>query len=78
MGTAALFNSPEMVAISGGGVVYVTDFYNGLIRSVSPTGVVATLAGHGNDYDSPDGVGTSAGFSCAVGVTVTVSGTVLN
>ena len=40
-GSAAMFNYPSGVAVSTSGTVYVADYYNHLIRMISPTGLLA-------------------------------------
>jgi sugar lactone lactonase YvrE len=44
-GDAALFNSPQGIAIDAAGNIIVADTTNGLIRMVSSDGVVTTIAG---------------------------------
>ena len=65
-GTSALFYTPFGVAVSSVGTVYVADGSNNKVRSISPGGAVATLAGGGADGKTPgavNGVGTSALFN---------------
>jgi formylglycine-generating enzyme required for sulfatase activity len=42
---SAMFNSPQGIAIDSSGNIIVADTTNGLIRKVSPDGVVTTIAG---------------------------------
>lgn len=56
---AATFNGPQGIAVDKAGNVYVADTQNNLIRRISTTGVVTTVAGKrgltGNTVGSPDG-----------------------
>ncbi len=61
-GSAARFRSPWALAVSGG-TVYVADVADNTIRSMTPTGVVATFAGTAGSLGSDDGIGSSARFS---------------
>ena len=45
MGSAARFSQPHGVAVDSVGNVFVADSFNGMIRKVTPIGVVTTLAG---------------------------------
>ncbi|MEY2620973.1 MAG: hypothetical protein RIT26_793, partial [Pseudomonadota bacterium] len=68
-GTAASFNYPYGVAVDGSGNVFVADQRNHLIRQISPSGEVSTLAGSGS-AGSDDDTGTAASFSSPQGVAV--------
>ena len=57
-GTAATFKSPYGVAVDGAGNVYVADWGNGNIRTITPAGAVSTLAGSGIE-GAVDGTGSS-------------------
>jgi len=60
-GAAATFREPAGIAIDGAGNLYVGD--SGLIRKVTPAGVVTTLAGGGPDQlGLTDGQGAAARF----------------
>jgi sugar lactone lactonase YvrE len=61
-GTNAQFNGPYGLAVDANGDIYVSDFYNHLIRKVTPAGVVTTLAGSGAP-GSADGTGADAYFN---------------
>lgn len=64
VGTAATFNGPRGLAVDSAGNVYVADKYNNLIRKITSTGAVSTLAGGagGTIAGSANGVGTAASF----------------
>jgi sugar lactone lactonase YvrE len=74
MGTTATFNIPYGLAIDATGNVYVGDSYNHLIRKISPTGVVSTLAGTAGMPGGVDGSGQTARFYYPRGVAVDTSG----
>ena len=75
-GSAARFNQPRGVAVDAAGNAYVADTANHVIRKVTPTGVVTTLAGTAGDAALADGVGLQARFSrpsqLAIGSTGTI------
>ncbi|MCO4763354.1 MAG: SMP-30/gluconolactonase/LRE family protein [Myxococcales bacterium] len=75
-GTSARFSSPEGVAVSAAGVVYVADTYNHRIRRITPNGVVTTLAGTGS-AGFTNGLGAKARFYYPRGLTVQLDGSVL-
>lgn len=60
--TAARFRYPTGVACDSKGNVYVADRGNNMIRKITPSGLVTTLAGNVN-YGFRDGFGTAARFS---------------
>lgn len=74
-GAAAQFKYPEAVAVDTNGIVYVADGYNNRIRTISPAGVVSTLAGSGV-AGYADGAGTAAQFSDPLGIAVDANGNV--
>jgi sugar lactone lactonase YvrE len=75
-GTNALFSRPGGVAVDSGGNVYVADAGNAVIRKVSSSGVVTTLAGSPSSRGNRDGAGSSAQFNNPSGVAVDAAGNV--
>ena len=61
IGTAASFNNPTGITIDVANNLYVADAQNNKIRTISPTAVVATLAGN-TPNGVADGNGTNASF----------------
>ncbi|MBC7388717.1 MAG: SMP-30/gluconolactonase/LRE family protein [Opitutaceae bacterium] len=68
-GTAASFYYPCGVAVDANGNVYVADAGNHKIRTISPNGLVSTLAGSGL-AGRIDEKGNAASFNSPFGVTV--------
>ena len=60
LGSAARFDTPTALTFGHDGNLYVADARNGLIRKVTPSGMVSTFAGDGTAF-SP-GTGTSTGI----------------
>jgi hypothetical protein len=56
-GTAAAFNNPRMLATDASDNLYVPDLSNGLIRKITPAGVVTTFA---SGLNGPGGVAVDA------------------
>lgn len=73
--TKASFNQPEGIAVDPKGNVYVADTNNNLIRKISPTGEVSTLAGSGNQGNA-DGSYTTASFGAPRGLIIDTSGNI--
>jgi streptogramin lyase len=61
-GAAALFNFPRAITTDPAGNVYVCDSSNQVIRKITSTGLVSTLAGQPNIPGSADGPAASASF----------------
>ncbi len=53
--TAAQLNSPSDVAVAPDGTIYIADTFNQVIRSVTPDGIIHTVAGTGERGFSGDG-----------------------
>ena len=60
-GTAATFNLPVNLSIDSEGFLYVAESQGNLIRKISPSGKVTTLAGGGTGGDTAD-TGAGAAF----------------
>jgi sugar lactone lactonase YvrE len=74
-GSSASFYLPGGIALDSIGNMYVADTYNNLIRKISPTGVVTTLAGK-TARGSANGQGPAATFSHPTGIAVDREGNV--
>ncbi len=77
--TAAMFRQPVGIAVDTNGVLYVADFNNNTIRTVTPVGtnwVVNTIAGVAGTSTHQDGTNHVATFSGPYGICVDNLGTV--
>jgi IPT/TIG domain/NHL repeat len=74
-GTTAEFNAPWAVAVDGQGNVYVADQGNAVIRKITPSGVVSTLAGNGTS-GHVDGAATTAEFAGPTGIALDAQGNI--
>jgi hypothetical protein len=73
--TAAEFNQPDSVTVDAGGNLYIADRYNNVIREVSPTGIVSTVAGNGSaGYAGDGGAATAAKLNFPYGVVLDGAG----
>ncbi len=75
-GTAAGFHLPGGLALDPAGNLYVADTGNFLVRKVTPSGVVTTVAGLAATTGTTDGTGSAARFSWPVGIAVDRAGTI--
>ena len=73
-GSAARFNYPSGVSADASGNLYVADTGNSIIRKVTSTGVVITLAGTAGNSGSADGTGSTALFYIDDGASVRPGG----
>lgn len=71
--SSASFYLPGGIAVDRSGNIYVSDTYNNMIRKISPSGIVITIAGKKNK-GAADGKDTAASFSHPAGITVDKSG----
>ena len=68
---AALFNGPENLTVDAQGNLFVADFYNSVIRKITPVGtnwVVTTIAGSPTKYGYADGTNRNAAFDYPYGL----------
>jgi len=75
LGAAASFSNPSGVAVHSNGNIYVADSYNHMIRKVTPSGVVSTLAGSPSPGYA-DGNGATARFDTPTYLVVDASGNI--
>lgn len=68
-GATARFNRPYGLELDNNGDIIVADEWNHLIRRVTPTGLVTTIAGNGT-IGSQDGTGAGATFNYPWDITV--------
>ncbi len=74
---AALFNGPQNLTVDTRGNLYVADFYNSVIRKVSPVGsnwVVTTIAGQPLQPGYADGTDGAASFYTPYGLALDGAG----
>jgi sugar lactone lactonase YvrE len=76
IGAAARFDHPAGLAIDSSNNLYVADYTNTVIRKVTPTAVVTTLAGSAGQHGTADGLGSAARFHYPHGVAVEPGGIV--
>lgn len=69
-GASARFNYPDGVAVDSSDNIWVSDSNNHVIRRISPTGTVVTIAGTPQTAGAQDGTGASARFSTPIGISV--------
>ena len=75
-GTKASFSAPLGLGADGNGNIYVGDYNNNLIRKITTSALVTTLAGLPGKYGAKDGSSAVATFELPQGVAVDKSGNV--
>jgi sugar lactone lactonase YvrE len=74
-GTSASFSFPTGITTDAAGNVYVSEQGVGLIRKITPGGLVSTIAGSGVNAEK-DGIGSQASFSDPGGMVVDAAGNI--
>lgn len=73
--TKATFAAPSAVAYDSKGDLFIADTNNNVVREVSPSGIVTTVAGNGQQGFSGDGgPATSAELNAPTGITIDSNG----
>jgi sugar lactone lactonase YvrE len=70
----ARFNLPSALAIDGNNDLFVADYGNSVIREISPSGNVTTVAGLATIVGSADGTGSNARFYTPSSLAIDSSG----
>ena len=68
--TSARFSFPVAVAAGSGGILYVADYGNSVIRKLTSTGAASNLAGKAGSTGSANGTSTTARFNLPFDVAV--------
>jgi sugar lactone lactonase YvrE len=75
-GAEARFGAPRSLAAAEDGTIYVADTDNHVIRKITPSGVVTTLAGKPGEVGNANGIRDAARFSEPRGIAVDSQGNV--
>jgi hypothetical protein len=77
LATAGALNKPASVAVDKQGNVFIADFYNNVVRKVSPAGIITTIAGNNTEgYCGDGGPATAAKLHGPWGVAADEAGNV--
>lgn len=72
---SATLNQPSGLVVDGAGDIYIADFGNNVIRKVSVSGVITTIAGNGTPgYSGDGGTALSAQLNGPLGLALDASG----
>jgi len=72
--SASLDCYPGSLAVDAAGNLYIADARNNRIRSVSPSGIISTVAGGGSAYPGDGGPATKSALSGPVSIAVDAAG----
>ncbi len=71
---SATFNAPAALALDAAGNLLVADAGSSVVRKISPSGAVTTLAGSADNRGDRDGTGAEARFNAPAGIAVDGNG----
>ncbi len=69
-GDAARFGRIVGITVDDAGNAFVAELYSGLIRKITPAGVVTTIAGNRSVFTPADGTGSGASFGAVTDITI--------
>jgi uncharacterized repeat protein (TIGR01451 family) len=73
--TAATLDAPSGLAVDTAGNLYIADAWNAVVRKVTPSGTISTVAGdHTEGYSGDGGLATAARLDLPSGVALDASG----
>ncbi len=75
-GTAARFQFAHGITSDPSGNIYVSEFNNHVIRKITTTGFVSTIAGDNGDAGTQDGTGTAVQFNATSGLASDANGNI--
>ena len=67
-GSSVRFSHPGGLAVDPAGNLFVADWYNSILRRITPDGTVVTVAGLAGNPGSADGTGSAARFAFAAAI----------
>lgn len=70
IGTIAKFRAPEGIAVDKDGNVYTTEYGSSVVRKITPSGKVFTLAGKDGELGFADGISNEARFNRPHGIAI--------